>query len=174
MNLKTIIVINAKESIINEINGHCKAIYQEKLKIMNIIAKRMKKDDRIFELIEDQSKLLGSLNSLLQRLMNYLWEQPKVVAEIIKNSEIKDLKTYLAHFFVNNFYENILSSFYIEDNLMYVLTISLENEINNLENINQENNFLNDTPCGCLLEELRSKNDIQSFFKIIIFMMWNI
>ena len=136
---------------------------------MNMIEERMKKDERIFELVEDQSELLRDLNTYLPKLMNYLWDQPKVVASVIKNADIKDLKEYLAPFLANNFYENILSSYYIEDNLMYVLTMLLEDEINNLKNINQENNFLNDTPCGCVLEELRRKNDIQGFFKTIIF-----
>ena len=136
---------------------------------MNMIAERMKKDDRIFELVEDQSELLRDLNTYLPKLMNYMWEQPKVVAAVIKNTEIKELKEYLAPFLANNFYENILSSYYIEDNLMYVLTMLLEDEINNLKNINQVDFFLNDTPCGCILEELRRKNDIQGFFKTIIF-----
>ena len=122
---------------------------------MSMIAERMKKDERKFELVEDQSELLRDLNTYLPKLMNYLWDQPKVVAAVIKNAEIKDLKEYLAPFLANNFYENILSSYYIEDNLMYVLTMLLEDEINNLKNITQENNFLNNTPCGCILEELK-------------------
>ena len=128
----------------------------------------MNKDDRKFELIEESGELLRDLNTYLPKLMNYLWEQHKVVAGIIKNSEITDLKEYLAPFLANNFYENILSSYYIEDNLMYVLTILIEDEINNLTNINQDEKFLDDTPCGCVLEELRRKNDIQAFFKAII------
>ena len=134
-----------------------------------MIAERRGKDDRRFDLVEDQGELLRDLNTYLPKLMNYLWEQPKIVAAVIKNSDITNLKEYLAPFLANNFYENILSSYYIEDNLMYVLTILLEDEINNLTNINQESIFLNDTPCGCLLEELRRKNDIQAFFKTIIF-----
>lgn len=51
----------------------------------------MNKDDR--KLL---GELLRDLNTYLPILMNYLWEQHKVVAGIIKNSEIKDLKEYLA------------------------------------------------------------------------------
>ena len=139
---------------------------------MNILAKRMKKDDRIFELVEEQEeqgKILLKLEMFISHLMKYLWRQPELVAIIIENAEIKDLKEHLASLFIDNSYENILSSFDIEYNLMYVLTMLLEEEINNLKDINQENIFLNDTPCGYLLEELRRKKDIQSFFKIIIF-----
>ena len=136
---------------------------------MNILARRMKNDDRIFELVEKQRELLGYTEVYLHILMKALWEQPEVVAIIIKNAEINDVKKHLAPLFSNNFYENILSSFDIENNLIYVLTMLLEEEINNLKNINQEDIFLNDTPCGYLLEELRRKNDIQNFFKTIIY-----
>ena len=149
-------------------NYQCKTIYEGKIKVMNMIAERVKNDKRIFELVEEHSEFLRDLNTYIPKLINYLWEQPKIVAAVIKNAEINILKEHLAPFLANNFYENILSSYYIEDNLMFALTILLEDEINNLTNLNQNENFLNDTPCGCILEELRRKNDIQAFFKAII------
>ena len=134
-----------------------------------MIAERTGKDDRKFELVVEQGDFLRDLNTYLPKLMNYLWEQPKIVVGVIKNADKNNLKEYLAPFLTNNFYENILSSYYIEDNLMFVLTMLLDDEINNLTNINQDENFLNNTPCGLILEELRRKNDIQAFFKTIIF-----
>lgn len=136
---------------------------------MNILAKRMKKDDRIIELVEEPKKILLDLDIFLSCFMEYLWGHPELVASIIKNAEIKDLKENLAPLFIDNFYENILSSSDIEYNLLYILTILMEEEISNLKDINQDNIFLNDTPCGCLLEELKRKKDVQSFFKTIIF-----
>ena len=133
-----------------------------------MIAERTGKDDRKFEIVEEQGELLRDLNTYLPKLMNYLWEQPKIVVGVIKNADNNNLKEYLAPFLTNNFYENILSSYYIEDNLMFVLTMLIEDEIKDLTNINQDENFLNNTPCGFILEELRRKNDIQAFFKTII------
>ena len=53
---------------------------------------------------------------------------------------------------------------------MYVLTLILKNEINNLQNSDDYDNFLNDNSvCKYLLSELRKKNDIKSFFKSIIY-----
>lgn len=145
-------------------------MYEAKLEVMNLIAERTKNDERIFELVEDKNKALLNLYTYLPNLMNYLWEQPKIVSFIIQNSKINFVKEYLAPLFANNFYNNILSSNYVEDNLMYVLTLLLDSEINNLFNIKQyEKLFLDDSPCSYLLEELRKKNDIQSFFKTIIF-----
>ena len=51
---------------------------------------------------------------------------------------------------------------------MYVLTLLIKSEISKLNNINQTNNFLNNTPCGYLLGELRRKSDIQAYFKTIV------
>jgi hypothetical protein len=51
---------------------------------------------------------------------------------------------------------------------MYVLTLLLSDEINNLDDTNEEKKFLDETPCGIILEELKRKNDIQAFFKAIL------
>ena len=100
--------------------------------------------------------------------MNYLWDEPKFVAKLIENSSTKDIKNHLGAFFANNFYENILSSYFMEDSLMYVLTLLIKSEIEKLSRSNQYEEFLNETPCGLLLTELKRKNDIQIFFKRII------
>ena len=128
------------------------------------------KDHRILELCkkEKEGEILRDLNTYIPNLMNRLWEQPKIVVSVIECAKKDVLKKHLAPFFANNFYENILSSYYIEDNLMYVLTLLIKNEINKLNNIKQSEKFLDDTPCGIFLEELRRKSDIQAYFYNII------
>ena len=131
---------------------------------------RLNKDSRNLELVtgENEGAILGDLNTYIPKLMNNLYEQPKLVVSIIQRASINDLKNHLAPFFANNFYENILSSYYIEDNLMYVLTSLIKSEIDSLNGINQNSNFLEETPCGILLGELRRKSDIQAYFNNII------
>ena len=75
-------------------------------------------------------------------------------------SNIEDVKTYLAHFFCNNFYQNIISPHTVEDNLLYAITVMLKEEINRINSMEELNNFLNKTPCGYLLGEFRNKSDI--------------
>jgi len=136
---------------------------------MNKISEKEGKDDRKFELVEEEGEMLGDLNIYIHKLMNYLCEKPKIVAQIIQKTEIKDVKEYLAPLFSNNFYENILSSNKLEYNLIYLLTILLDEEIKNLDNANQFDKFLEkESQCGYLLGELRKKKDIQSFLKNII------
>ena len=119
-------------------------------------------------LIEDNDNL-KDLNNYLPNLLTYLWENPKLVAILLSNSNTQDIKENLASLIVNNFYENILSCNYIEDNLMYVFALMLREEINSLHNINSPEIFLNkESHCRYLLYELRRKNDIQYFFKTVI------
>ena len=88
---------------------------------------------------------------------------------ILINSDPLIVETNLAPFIVNHFYCNYLSGNYIENNLLYVITLMLKDEIDKLENINQVDNFLNNTKCGFLLGELIKMPDIQIYFKNVIF-----
>ena len=152
-----------------QIEEDCKNINENKLKVLNMISERERKDNRKFELIEEPENYLSDLNTYIPRLMEFLSDDPKIVATIIKNSDLNELKDHIAPFFTNNFYENILSTYYIEDNLMYLLTLLLQDEINCIEDINKSDDFLHNTPCGIILEELKRKSDIQAYFKAIIF-----
>ena len=129
---------------------------------------RKGKENRLLELCENEGKILQGLNTYITNLMNSLWEEPEIVVSIIEHTDIKVLAEQLAPFFANNFYENILSSYYIEDNLMYVLTLLIKSEISKLSNINQSDKFFFKTPCGIILRELRRKSDIQAYFNNII------
>ena len=93
--------------------------------------------------------------------MKYLWENPKIVANLLIHSKKEDIKNNMAPLIVNNFYENILSSNYIEEQLLYVIGLVLKSEIDN--DINQKKDyeiFLEDTPCGMILEQLKMKQGI--------------
>ena len=136
---------------------------------MNLIDQKIKQEDRKYEFVKNPGDYLHDLNTYIPKLMNYLWEKPKIVCSIIQNSKNNYVKKYLSTLFADNFYENILSSNFMDDRLMYLLTLLLEGEISNLNDINDSENFLNNSNCGYLLEKLRFKKDIQSFFKSIIF-----
>ena len=125
------------------------------------------KDDKILELCENERDLNRDSNAYISYLLNELWKKPKLVASIIENTDINVIKDHLAPFFVHNFYENILSYDCIEDNLLYVLTLLMQSEIQNLNDINQKNKFLIDTPCGIMLEKIYEKVEIQMYLNKI-------
>ena len=102
--------------------------------------------------------------------MNALWDNPDIVSKLIINSDKNDLKQNIAPFIANNFYENILSSNYIEDQLLYIIGLLLKDEINNKIKTKKDIEiFLEDSPCGILLEQLKLKQDVQTYFKTLIF-----
>ena len=136
-----------------------------------MINERLNVDDKKYQLVdkkEDQSRYFKEFNTYIPKLLFYLWSKPKIVSKILYNSDIKPVKEYLAPLIVNNFYENIISSNYIEDNLMYVIALLLKDEIDTLKTPEESEKFLEETSCGCVLEQLRSKNDIKYYFKNII------
>ena len=125
------------------------------------------KDDKILEFCGNDSNILSDLRIYIPNLMQKLWEKPKLVALIIEHTDINVLREHLAPFFANNFYEDILSYNCIEDNLLYVLTLLMQSEINNLNDINQKDKFLVDTPCGIILEEIYKKVEVQMYLNEI-------
>ena len=75
----------------------------------------------------------------------------------------------MSPFFVHNFYENILSKDSIDSNLIYIFTLLLKQEIDNIDDFtSNDNKFLEKSRCSILLEELRRKNEVQNYFKNII------
>lgn len=56
----------------------------------------------------------------------------------------------------------------MENNLLYVITLMLKDEINKLEKIEQIDTFLENTKCGFILEQLQKMPDIQIYFKKVI------
>ena len=137
-----------------------------------MVLQRLKNDERKFELVEDSNdkdEILGELNTYIKCLFQNFWNHPKIVSDILSISNIKDVKDYLAYFFTNNFYENILSNNNKEEQLLYIITDLLKKEINNMNNNNNViNSFLKNTPCQYIFQELKYKKDIQSYFKMII------
>ena len=134
------------------------------------MAEKQEQEERKYRLVHDyqeQHDYFRDIYTYLPKLMEFLWEQPKIVAKLLSLSNIEDVKKNLAPFIVNNFYENILSSVYIEDNLMYIISLLLVDEIKGLEKI-EENNFLKETAGGFVLEQLKNKTDIQIYFKTIM------
>ena len=79
------------------------------------------------------------------------------------------MKEYLAPFFGNNFFQNLLSPYTIEENLLYVISLLLKNEIDKLSSENDLDIFLNNSRCGYLLNELRKKREVITYAKMVVF-----
>ena len=185
--MKELFIKTGKETQKN-IEDQCIEIYEKKMEVLNILQKlsnqeqldndelesSKSKDFSNIEhlkqniLIKNNYDYLQVLNTYIPNLLNYLWDDPKLIANLLMVADKNDTEKYLAPLICNNFYENILSSNYIEDPLMYIIYLLLENEINNIKDINDTNSFLNKTQCSFLLKQLIEKKDVKDFFKIIL------
>ena len=154
------------------IEEQCRNIYQKKLDVFFTL-KRFNRSDianygKKFELMENNSEHLKDLNNYIPKLLTYLWEDPKLMSNLLMNSKIDDIKSTIAYFITNNFYENILSFNYLQENFMYVISILLKKEISELKSADDLKCFLENTPCGCLLEQLINKIDVKSYFNNLL------
>ena len=138
---------------------------------MNSLAEKKNIDNRKYKLIyeyEKQHHYFKDAYTYIPSFMTLLLEQPKIVAKLITKSNLEDVKNNLSFFFMNNFYENILSSSFIEENLMYVISLVLIDEIKNMKSSNDFNSFLENTAGGYFLEKLNFKMDVMNYFKFVM------
>ena len=161
--------LNSFENIQNDINNICHEIYEQKLKAINI-TKSGENPNIVFihELVNNNKDYMKDLYLYVPKLLYHLWDNPSLIAKLLMNSNENDIKQYLAPLICDNFYENILSPNYLEDQLILIIYILLENEINNLKDVNDSNKFLDNTSCSFLLNQLISKKDIKEFFRIVL------
>ena len=104
----------------------------------------------------------------ISKFLRAVWNHPELMYKILVNTSKEIVKNLLSSFVVNNFYCNHLSGNYIENNLLYIITLMLKDEIDQLTDINKIDQFLEDTKCGYLLEQLQKMPDIQVYFNKVI------
>ena len=146
----------------------CKEIFSYKIDVNNMLFNRLGINYDKYELITEKTQEKKEFNDLwlyIQFFMKDIWENPKSVATILSKLDQKDLKD-ISHFIVHNLYDNIVSTKNNEHQLMYIISLLLQKEINEMKDDNDILSFLNNTSCGFILEELIFKKDVQSFFKV--------
>ena len=151
-------------------------LQDQKLRLLKPDLKPNEENKIKYELIDNLNKAysLGNMNVYLPNFMELMWKQPKVVSKILLNANNKEMSEHLSYFFCHNFYENILSPNYIEHNLLYLITLMLKEELNDIykkfpsDPVKCLELFLNNTPTSILLEQFQKKNDVQTFFNTIL------
>jgi hypothetical protein len=177
------------------IEQQCTELYEKKMEVLNILYKINTKEMEDMQnsnsnsnsnnknketptpeftnfkeyiLVKNNYDYLSELNTYIPNLLSYLWDDPKLVANLLMNADHSDISKYLAPLICNNYFENILSSNYIEDPLLYVIYLLLDEEINKINDIKESDSFLKETKCSYLLGQLIGKSDVKDFFKIIL------
>ena len=185
--------VRMKNETKKNIENQCLEVLKKKMEVLDILQKireqneikkteKANKNDKNKEkpkeppkstlkeycLVENNYDYLSDLNMFITNILKYLWEEPKLLAELFSKSDLNDIKVHLANLICNNFYQNILSPNYIEDPLIYIIYILLKKEIDKIDKIENSDSFLENSPCSYLLEQLIEHNDVKEFFKIIL------
>ena len=162
------IVCKDRNEALKIIDEKCIELYKLKLKILNMINRKIEFEECPYILNKDANELLGMERVYIQLILEEIWKSPEIMYFIITKCDVKDINYNLSSFIINNFYNNILSSSNIEDNFLYLLSLLLKEEISKLINPEDLFYFLNETICGILLEQFFKQNDIQIYFKSIL------
>ena len=176
-----IIVIKERDSILKEINDVSLKIWNSRLYLTNKINNKKnqpilknKQENNLTKniyIINDKLDQFENNKIFITSFLKSLWEYPELVYEIIKNAEPYIVEDYFAPFFVNNFYINYASANYIENNLLYVITLLIKNEFDKKgKNIIFEEleSYLDNSNLGLILDALGEIPDIQYFFNNLI------
>jgi len=180
--------VRMKDETKASIERQCVDVLKKKMEVLDILQK-INKENKInnlnnnnnpkeknkspvilkeYILEENNYDYLSDINTFVTNILKYLWEEPKILANLLMKADVNDVKEYLAPLICNNFYQNILSSNYIEDPLIYIIYLMLKNEIDSIKNIEQADSFLNNNQCSFILGQLIEQNDVKEFFKIIL------
>ena len=133
--------------------------------VENMISKKFKGEGNLYKLIskkEEQNKFLGSINIYAPEFLQQIWNSPKSLATLLLKADKSEVKNYLSHFIVHNLYDNISSLSHKDDQLIYIITILLKEEINILTNTNSSS--FTGKLCGILFEEFGKKKEVKSLF----------
>ena len=162
------IVCKDRNEALKNIDKECKELYKLKLKILNMINRKIESEESPYYLNTEFNELFGVEGLFIQLLLEEIWKSPELMYLILTKCDPKDINSNLSSFIINNFYNNILSSSNIEDNLLYLLSLLLKDEIDKLTNCEDYFFFLNESICGILFEQIFKQNDIQIYFKSIL------
>lgn len=161
--------MKTKKDINEKMDKLSSELYQKKLEINGCIFSRINNYEKKFTLNNSLSDF-KNLTTYIPKIFEMLWDNPKLTADLIKYCDINDIKESLADLFVNNFYQNILTNNYIENNLIFLLVLLLKDEIDNFKSGENYLDFMNkESIVGYFMGELRKKNDIKCFFKTLLF-----
>ena len=171
------IVSKTKDEAKTKIEQECCNLYENKLKVFEKYEnlkleendkQKKKKDEQIkFKFNDSPTNNLSQCYVYITNFLFSLRNDQELMFKIIQKAKVEDAENSLSSLIINNFYENILSPSYIEDELLALIERGLRYEINNLKVSNQPQVFLKNTVIGNILNGLIMKNDVKSYFNMI-------
>ena len=128
-----------------------------------------KKKTYILVPLEDTSKYLSSAYLCVKDFFKLLRTYPDLLYKIISKAELKDVhNSSFVYFITNNFFNNILSSRTYSEELLFLLTQLLYEEISSLKEISDFPNLFDNSIVFALIKGFRYKRDVQKFFELVL------
>ena len=161
------------ETLSTNIINKIKEIYSIKIKILSEEKTQLdsskNKNSTSFKLDEDN--LVFKKNSMMKQTIEAFFlclrKDTEIIYKILTGLTLNEIQL-ISSLIMNNFYENIISPYKTEDELLILIYRLLELEINFLNSKKDFNVFLQNNTCGILLKQLCSKIEVQEFFGNIL------
>lgn len=109
-----------------------------------------------------------NLTQTFKHFVLYLWDNPKIIYKLIISTDLNILKNNFFPLLINHFHENFFSPNFIENKLLYIIILLINKEINQIDSLNNKDNFLESEIFNLFINELIKKVEIQNYFKLII------
>ena len=153
----------------------CVELYKTKLDIKELLRNNSKYEDKKirFQFVNNPSSYLSQTYDIITNFLLLLRNDPEIIFKIVSKISSLDISINMINstfytFLVDNFYENILSSNSIEDELLALIYRILKLEINNLNDKSNLETFFEKSTSNKIFEVLIEKNDIKEYFNMIL------
>ena len=153
----------------------CVELYKTKLDIKELLKNNSKYEDKKirFQFVNNPSSYLSQTYDIITNFLLLLRNDPEIIFKIVSKISSLDISINMINstfytFLVDNFYENILSSNSIEDELLALIYRILKLEINNLNDKSNLETFFEKSTSNKIFEVLIEKNDIKEYFNMIL------
>ena len=167
------IVINTRDSLLNQVQEECESLYIERVKILSLhdnanLPEKAKKQYNFIPIKSSSKYFKNNYFSQIKNFWKYLRETPDLIYEILKVSNQNNLSSSFNNFIINDLFGDIFHPDNNSNALYYIIEKLFESEINKLEKISDFQNIITNSNIGYILGGLLLKEDIQSYFSLIL------
>ena len=117
---------------------------------------------------EETSKYFQSCYLCIKDFFVYIYNNPKIMFQIIKNIEKSKFDIHFAKFICNNFYEDILNPDKFSNNFLYLIDLLLNDFVNDSSSPSDFIKKFNESNISIILECLSFNKEIKNYFHQIL------
>ena len=150
-------------------------MYKTKLEIKQLLINNSKYEEnkKKLKFVNNPYSYLSQTYDIITNFLLLLRNDPEIIFKIVSkistlDISIEQINSTFFTFLVDNFYENILSSNSIEDELLALIYRIVKLEINKLNDKSNLNTFFQKSTSNKIFKALINKNDIKEYINMIL------